>query len=258
MVRYGRLKAFTLIELLVVIAVIALLISILIPSLRMAKEHARRVNCLSNIHQALAASMMYAGENAEFLPVGSIIDKAAPGYQPSWDSADWLSLMNFKTMLMFHDQYGLDERLATCATARNYFESQPDWLDPLPASYAYVETSYIGWICWAGRGDFIDLNTNKKFITPKKTTGRASTNTLITCFCYDRYSAVGPSGANPNWYSTHVGGRFLTASGRPMPEPDGLAAGMLDGSAKFVRFKKLTPVNHEGEYIVYHYDNIYH
>ena len=54
---------FTLIELLVVIAIISLLVSILIPSLKRAKELTRRVVCASNLHQLGVAMTTYAGDN---------------------------------------------------------------------------------------------------------------------------------------------------------------------------------------------------
>jgi prepilin-type N-terminal cleavage/methylation domain-containing protein len=53
-------KAFTLIELLVVVAIIALLISILLPSLTSARETARIVACLSQKKQFYAGYSMYA------------------------------------------------------------------------------------------------------------------------------------------------------------------------------------------------------
>lgn len=44
-------KGFTLIELLVVVAIIALLLSVIIPSLTHAKEYAKKISCQSNLHQ---------------------------------------------------------------------------------------------------------------------------------------------------------------------------------------------------------------
>jgi prepilin-type N-terminal cleavage/methylation domain-containing protein/prepilin-type processing-associated H-X9-DG protein len=56
-------KGFTLIELLVVIAVIAMLLAILIPALRKARELARCILCQSNLRQIAAAWHMYLNEN---------------------------------------------------------------------------------------------------------------------------------------------------------------------------------------------------
>jgi prepilin-type N-terminal cleavage/methylation domain-containing protein len=56
-------RAFTLIELLVVIAIIALLMAILMPSLRLAKDQAQRVHCVSNTKTLALAWFMYKDEN---------------------------------------------------------------------------------------------------------------------------------------------------------------------------------------------------
>jgi prepilin-type N-terminal cleavage/methylation domain-containing protein/prepilin-type processing-associated H-X9-DG protein len=63
-----RKKAFTLIELLVVIAIIALLLSIVMPALRRAKEKTKEVVCASQIRQQCIALLMYAQANEEKMP----------------------------------------------------------------------------------------------------------------------------------------------------------------------------------------------
>lgn len=59
----GKRKGFTLIELLVVIAVIALLMAILLPSLRRAKDQAKAVICKSNLSQWGKMFYLYAHDN---------------------------------------------------------------------------------------------------------------------------------------------------------------------------------------------------
>ena len=64
----ARGRGFTLVELLVVIGIIAILITVLLPSLGAAKRKAQAVACMSNIRQIYTAISMFAQENKGHLP----------------------------------------------------------------------------------------------------------------------------------------------------------------------------------------------
>jgi len=75
-------KAFTLIELLVVIAIIAMLMSILVPALRAARDQGRRIHCLANVRTLTLAWLMYKDDND---------DKLVRGHSGAvWQPDDWV------------------------------------------------------------------------------------------------------------------------------------------------------------------------
>ena len=71
-------RGFTLVELLVVIGIIALLISILLPTLNRARAAAKSVVCQSNLRQVGLGLLIYADSNGQKLP---------PADTPSFDGS---------------------------------------------------------------------------------------------------------------------------------------------------------------------------
>ena len=89
--RYRRKNhhVFTLIELLVVITIIAILASLLLPSLSRAKTSARSTLCLNNLKQVGTAWMTYAVDADGFLPR---MNQPVPvGEKPHWPENTYAS-----------------------------------------------------------------------------------------------------------------------------------------------------------------------
>jgi prepilin-type N-terminal cleavage/methylation domain-containing protein len=122
-------RAFTLIELLVVIAVIAIISSLLLPSVSRAKESGRRVACVNNLRQVNLAIHLYADDYNDSLPV-----LPNPNPYPNGVGAYYKQLVKIYAGLT--GPASTNEKVFICASDRRIFK------DPTHAYSSYTFNGY--------------------------------------------------------------------------------------------------------------------
>jgi prepilin-type N-terminal cleavage/methylation domain-containing protein len=223
-------RGFTLIELLVVIAIIAILAALLLPVLSRAKERARRIADVSNLHQWGLASTMYAGDFKDYLPVGI---RAGAAGNPAADDFIWFNGNTWNALR----GYGVTTNIAYCQS----WLSQPDLLKEVGLPVWGTPDVLLGWVYWGGRDPFGPGSGTNHYVPPKKTSDYsvATSLTLMTCTCFD---------SRPYSWSSwmpHVRGSALVLYDpgvNPVPSPDGLAVARMDCSAAWVKWIRLVPI----------------
>jgi len=224
-------RAFTLIELLVVIAIIAVLLAILIPSVRAAREQARRAFCLNNLRQLTTAWILYADENDGKLVNGEETGGMAYTINGKLYRAEgWLG-----TGFLF-------------AESRSVLYDRPD-KGPL---WPYIE-NIEAYHCPSGVADHLATYaavTSFHHLPPKSsdaTMSRVGRTVLRPTRLMD-ISSPGPAlravfldqGETPtggDFYVTYLDRYWRSTSPPPIHHGDGVALSMADGHAEYWKWK---------------------
>ena len=170
--RWGR--AFTMVELLVTMAVIALLLGLLLPTLRGVREHTGETSCASNLKQLGAATLAYLAAWDDHLP-------QVTGTDPfTGEQVVIGSLFGGKRgTLPYYDieQYGADERPLTAYLGSGVHFSAP----VVNGTYVGGDMPLVGGPrargklthrypeSWRSKAPMIFRNTTQWFISMEKT-----------------------------------------------------------------------------------------
>lgn len=138
-----RGKGFTLIELLVVIAIIALLLAILMPTLRAAKEQARKTVCTGHVKGLVLSVRMYVDDydgKTHDSPNNGLWDNAhanpavVKDYGPN-DSLAYWGIAYFP--------YSKNKKIFRCPSTKRV-DDWPEWGPPwgLPSQHYFAYCSY--------------------------------------------------------------------------------------------------------------------
>lgn len=235
-------KGFTLIELIIVIAIITLLMAIMMPALRKARDQVRSVLCFSRLRQFGLMYELYSVDNNDSLPAGW------------WGGTMW--------MIDLLPYYGGIDDIRLCPKAKKFLSDTTDpWNAGVFTAWGkYGEGSWIDYIPgWAEEGQYGSYGVNgwahnppdvpdteefRSYFWRKKTIIRSGTVPLMADAMWDGTTPLGtdrPPGQEG--LQTNSMSEFC------LPRHNGKVQFLfMDSSARKVGLKELWSLNWHAEW----------